>query len=400
MTSGRVLSLLLVLVGTALPAQALDSGEVSGSLRNLSQVIASSPLLDRGMTLSATTLRLETRQSLTGSVEAEAALENLWLYTNPAGLVSPDSDPPNNQVDLTGTWREGERWSTRLHVDRLVLYGNSGPWRWAAGRQPYGFGSIVMVSPLDVIAPFPPSAIDTEYRPGIDALRIDRATSRGDLLGAVAVFDDDSGQSSYLASGSFNRKGVDLLLLAGDLRERLMGGVGLAGSLGGLGIKGELAWYDGKNVGTAGGDLYGDFPIGAVELWYRFANDLIVLAEYLYNGAGSEDPHRYLETASSAPYREGLSTLLGKNYLLLAPSYELHPLLSLALLGIWNLDDDSYLVRPQVALSLGDNLALEVSHTLNRGEKPATGPLPGTVIPRSEFGLVGDSSAIYLRWYF
>ncbi len=373
--------------------------EISGSLRQLSQVIASAPLLDQGLKLSSSTLRLEARQELAEYADVEFALENQWLYSSPNGIVPLSSDASNTRIDMSKTWREDDLWSTRLQVDRLYLHGSLGPLRWAAGRQPFGFGNIVMFSPLDVIAPFPPDAIDTEYRPGVDALRLDLANDAGDLFGAVAVLEDTADLNSYLATGSFNRRGVDLQLLAGDLRDRTMGGVGLASYLGGLGIKGELTWYEGKRVGEISGDLYDDFPVGAVELWYRFANDLVLLVEYLHNGAGGEAPERYQAVAASAPVREGLTSLLGQNYLLVAPSYELHPLMTVSALGIWNLDDDSYLVRPQVSLSLSDNLALEISHTLNRGKAPLT-PAPGIVVPRSEFGLFGDSAALYLRWYF
>jgi len=374
--------------------------EINGSLRQLSQVIESAPLIDRGLDISATTLRLEVRQAMANDAEVEFALENQWLYSAPPGVVPLDSEAPNTRIDLSKTWREEELWSTRLHVDRLYLHGGFGPLRWSAGRQPFGFGNIVMFSPLDVIAPFPPDAIDTEYRPGVDALRLDYANGAGDLFGAVAVLDELSSQSSYLATGSFNRSGIDLQVLAGELRDRPMGGMGLAGYVGGLGLKGELAWYEGKRVGETSGDRFTDFPVGAVELWYRFANDLILLVEYLHNGAGGETPVDYQAVAASAPIQEGLTSLLGQNYLLVAPSYELHPLMTVSALGIWNLDDDSYLLRPQVSLSLSDNLSLDISHTLNRGKQPTPGPLPGLLTPRSEFGLFGDSAALYLRWYF
>jgi len=393
------LALLGLLIGTA-PGVALETPEFSGSVRSLSQLVESGPQMKERMFLSSTTLRLAAEQALTKAITVEAALENQWLYANPTGIVTPDSDPPNTSADLTKTWREDENWSTRLHVDRLYLHGRHGALRWSAGRQPYGFGNIVILSPLDIIAPFSPDAIDTEYRPGVDALRFDYATSRGDLLSYVTVRDEDPSLSSYLATGSFNVAGLDLLLVAGDLRKREMGGLGLAGNLGGLGIKGELSWYQGKDVNISGGDLYDEFAIAATELWYRFDNDLIILVEYLYNGAGAEQPEAYLQAAGSATVTEGLNTLLGQNYLLFAPSIELHPLLSVSLLGIWNIDDDSYMVRPQIAISLGDNLSLNISHTLNRGSEPKTGLLPGLQTPRSEFGTYGDSAALYVRWYF
>jgi len=389
----------LMLCFGAVPVAALESPDVSGSLRSLSQLIEASPLRSNRLSLSSTTMRLTADQPLSAGFTAEVALENQWLYASPAGLVTPADEVPNTAADLTKTWREDENWSTRLHIDRLSLKGRHGSLRWSAGRQAYGFGNIVLLSPLDIIAPFSPDAIDTEYRPGVDALRIDYATTRGDLLSHVTVWDDDPSLNSHLATGSFNIAGLDLLLIAGELREREMGGIGLAGNLGGLGVKGELSWYQGKAVNTTGGDLYDDFAIAAAELWYRFDNNLIVLAEYLYNGAGAETPEGYLQAAGSATVAEGLNTLLGQYYFLLAPSLELHPLLTVSLLGIWNLEDDSYMVRPQLAISLGDNLSLDISHTINHGDE-LTSLRPGMRTPQSEFGMYGDSAALYLRWYF
>lgn len=400
----RRASICVLIAGLSLlfadPLAALENLEMSGSVRNLSQLAESSVLLDEELFLSVSTLRLEVQQTFNPQIKAEAALENLWLYSNPSGIVPLSSDPPNTLLDLTKTWREGENWSSRLHIDRLNLRGRHDSIRWTAGRQAYGFGNILLFSPLDIVAPFAPDAIDTEYRPGVDALRVDLATATGNQFSSLVVFDSDSGQNSYLATGSLNHSGIDLLLIGGNLRSRSMGGAGLAGNLGGLGVKGELAWYAGKDVGSLGGDLHDDFPVAAAELWYRFENDLILLVEYLHNGAGSDEPAGYLKAATSAAFTEGLSTLLGQNYLLLAPSYEVHPLVSVSALGIWNLDDESYLVRPQFSLSLSDNLAIDLFYTFNRGTAPVAGPLPGLQIPQSEFGLYGDSAALYLRWYF
>jgi len=379
---------------------AYDTPELTGSVRSLSQLVESSPALEDRLFVSANTLRLTSSQRIGSNISAEASLENIWLYTSPANTLPPSSDQANTAIDATTTWRDKKSWSSRLHLDRLYLRGRHGGLRWAAGRQPYGFGNIVLYSPLDIIAPFSPDAIDTEYRPGVDALRIDYATPRGDLLGAVSVFDDENKLNSYLGTVSFNFSGIDVLLLGGRLRERGMGGLGLAGNLGGLGVKGELAWYEGKDTGQPGGDLYDDFPMGAAELWYRFDNDLVLLVEYLHNGAGAERPEDYPLALQSAPVVEAFSSLLGQNYLLFAPSLELHPLLSVSVFGIWNLDDDSYLVRPQFAISLNDNLALDISHSLHQGDAPTEIPFADVFIPRSEFGTYGDSAAMYLRWYF
>jgi hypothetical protein len=285
-----------------------------------------------------------------------------------------------------------------LLIDRLQLHLVSRNLEWDIGRQPIGFGRIVLFSPLDVVAPFPPDALDTDVRPGVDAIRVTRYFGRGGQLGGALVFGQEDVENSYLLTFSQNWEGLDILALAGSLRDRWMGGAGLAGSLGGLGLKGEMTVYQGKEVGQPGGDPADSFTLAALEGWFRLDNGLVLLAEYLYNGPGSRDPGGYLQTAQAAPLNEGLTFLTGRHYLLLAPSYELHPLATLQGLVIWNLLDDSFLARPLLNLSLADNLALQLFWNFNVGEKPLTDlPLP---VPQSEFGSVGNSGGMFVSWYF
>lgn len=350
--------------------------------------------------ISSNRLRLDLTGRMAQSLDWEVSLEDLLLYTDPEGFVPLPGDSPNRSVDLEKNWSEGKHFQNQLQIDRLNLAAAFAEIDWTVGRQAIGFGRILIFSPLDVIAPFSPDALDTDVRPGVDALRGVHYFGLGGQVGAVAVLGGRSRDNSYLGTFSYNVAGIDLLGLAGRLRQRAMGGIGLAGSLGGLGLKGELTCYEGKDVDEPGGDLHDTFAIGAVEGWYRFRNDLVLVAEYLYNGAGVDGPEDYPEAAVSAPFREGLSFLLGRHYLLLAPSRELHPLVTASALSIWNIEDDSFLLRPLVELSLSDNLELQLFWTFNRGKKPRRLPFPLPPVPRSEFGSIGDSGGIFLKYFF
>ena len=242
--------------------------------------------------------------------------------------------------------------------------------------------------------------LDAEVRPGVDAFRGVRYFGLAGQLGGTLVLGDERRHNSYLLTFGENIAGVDVLLLAGRLRGRPMAGIGLAGELGNVGLKGEVARYRGTAVGQPGGDLYGSFTIAALEGWYRFDNGLVLLAEYLRNGSGGARPQEYPLIQASAPYREGLSFLSGRNYLLFGPSYDLHPLVTLNGLVIWNLDDDSLLVRPQLTLSLADNLQLDLFWGWGIGERTRVVGDSGRALVRSEFGALGNSGAMLLRWYF
>jgi hypothetical protein len=67
---------------------------------------------------------------------------------------------------------------------------------------------------------------------------------------------------------------------------------------------------------------------------------------------------------------------------------------------IYNLRDASSLLRPQLVISLADNVQLDLFWAFASGDKPALEPLTGIARIRSEFGSIGDSGGLLLRWYF
>lgn len=330
----------------------------------------------------------------------QTSLDHQLLWSDPGELFPLAGDDGNRRLDLDKNWQHSEQSASRLQVDRLSLQWRRGAMDTTLGRQPIGFGRILIFSPLDVIAPFPPDAIDTDVRSGVDALRISFNYGLDGQLGALAVWGADGHRDSFLATWSDNRAGIDLLMIGGRLRGRSMFGAGLAGSLGTLGLKGEVSFHRGRDREESGGDLYDSYSLAAVEGWYRFANGISLVVQYLYNGPGSDDPADYPKVLASAPLQEGLTSLLGRHYLMAAPSYELHPLATLQGMVICNLADDSALLRPTLELSLADNLSLQLFWTWTLGEQPQQA---GTFTPLeagSEFGLRGDSGGLFAKWFY
>lgn len=395
--------LLPLLLAAVLPTTATAQSDWTwgGSLRSLNLSGEHGPAdLYPSFRLSSTRLRLETAWQDHSGWRLEAAVDQQLLGTDPAGSVPLPGDGVNRRLDLDHSWQHDAGWASRLQIDRLSLGWTGGRLDAALGRQAIGFGRILIASPLDVIAPFPPDALDTDVRPGIDALRITTHYGLDGQFGAVAVRGDCRRHDSYLLTWADNYGGLDLLALGGELRQRPMLGVGLAGSLGTLGLKGEAAFYQGTRVGERDGDRHRHMLISAVEAWYRFAGGLTLVTQYLHNGAGTGEPGDYPAMAISAPVQEGLTTLLGRHYLLAAPSFELHPLATLNGLLIWNLVDDSWLLRPTLVLSLADNVSLELFWTHVDGRPPRRQPTPLPAVPRSEFGSQGDSAGLFLKWFF
>lgn len=332
--------------------------------------------------------------------QINAALDYQYLWSDPPGSFNLSGKDYNRHLDLEKAYTHGDDRSSKLQIDRLNLQWRHGPLDITLGRQAIGFGRILIFSPLDVIAPFAPDAIDTDIRSGIDALHAVFNYGLDGQAGLVAVWGDEGRYNSMLGTWSDNRAGLDLLLLGGRLRGRNIAGAGVAGSLGTLGLKAEISFHRGRDLAQPTGDRDSTYSLGAVEAWYRFDNGISVVSQYLYNGPGSNHPDDYLAVLSSAPLQEGLTYLLGRHYLIVATAYELHPLLTLQGLAIYNPKDESALVRPMLDLNLADNLSLQVFWAWHFGVKPTlVNPLLPAV-PRSEFGLRGNNGGLFLKWFF
>ena len=302
---------------------------------------------------------------------------------------------------LNASQAEENHTSGEFDVDRLLVRCGFGEWEWILGRQALGLGRMTLLSPLDVIEPFSAVAVDTEVRPGVDGLRLTRYFGLGGQVGGIVVAGDVAANNSYLATFSHNLDGVDIFLMGGSLRERPMAGVGVAADVGGLGLKVEAAAYKGRDSEEHGRDLHSEFVIAGAESWYRFENGLSVRAQYLYNGAGTDSSGEYIAAAGAASAEEGLNSLLGQHYLLLEPSFELHPLVTLEGLAIWNMGDDSLFVRPMLDISVTDNVSMQVFWAVPLGEEPCSAAVPGMPsLSGSEFGTVNDYGGFNLTDYF
>jgi hypothetical protein len=378
--------------------------QITGYLKSVNLIIQGSPLdtYSSGVMTSN-----QQRADMTGwagdFITFELALENSFTYSQIplSDLNSYVQGTINHGFDLERQVYKGTHSQDTLYVDRFNITTQTENTRLTLGRQAIGFGRIALVSPLDVISPFSPEAIDREVRPGVDAIYGVYYFGLAGQVGGTAVFGETDENNSYLMIFSHNVGGVDLLAMVGSLQDRPMAGGGLATDIGGWGLKGEMALYKGKNTSQAFGDIHSSFAIGAVEGWYRFENGLNFQVEYLYNGAGVNDPNAYATVLSSAFTMEGLNYLMGKHYLLMGPSYELHPLVELEGLVLWNLKDSSFFIRPLVDISLAENLDLQIFWAFNVGEKPIKDASMGQAfVPGSEFGTRGDYGGIYFKFYF
>jgi hypothetical protein len=373
----------------------------SGSLKSLNLYGEDAPAdLFPSYRLSSNRARLNTDWQPNRTWQLEAALDYEFLWSDPKTAFPVRQRDRNRRLDMDKTWQHGNHGTSYLQADRLNLGWHSKRMDVTLGRQAIGFGRILIYSPLDVIAPFAPDALDTDIRNGVDATRFIYNYGLDGQIGANAVWGESNSDNSFLATWTDNRHGVDLLMITGSLRDRAMFGAGLAGSIGTVGLKGEFSVYKGKDTNKPDGDLHDSYALAAIETWYRFDSGISLVLQYLYNGPGVDSPEDYYKALTSAPLQEGLTYLLGRHYLMAAPSYEIHPLVSVQGLLIYNIDDESALFRPTLDLNLTDNMSLQLFWTGHVGRKPRVSSSFQPPEPRSEFGMIGDSGGLFLKYFF
>jgi hypothetical protein len=69
-------------------------------------------------------------------------------------------------------------------------------------------------------------------------------------------------------------------------------------------------------------------------------------------------------------------------------------------LVIYNIDDESALMRPTLDLSLADNLSQQAFWTWRLGDHPKVVSSFLPAVPQSEFGALGDSGGVFIKWFF
>ncbi len=284
-----------------------------------------------------------------------------------------------------------QRVTLRARFDRASLRWDVKRLRMTLGRQPISFGKGRLFTPLDLVSPFSPNTLDTSYKPGVDALRMDlfRGVS-GRLTIAGAYLSDWTLEGSALVG---NAKGS-----LGDWEFE-----GFAGSLYGEPVVGGSAFYNAGKLGYFGDvniTLAEDDPFVRAVLGTQFKPTAksMVSTEVYYQSLGRDDPKDYALQYTKPRYARGELWLAGKLYAGIGGQYELTPLLHLGGALIANPLDPSVLLMPSLAWNAAENASASVGFMLGLGDRPElAGFLP---IPKSEFGTLPNIAFVSGSFFF
>lgn len=264
------------------------------------------------------------------------------------------------------------------------------------GRQPVSLGRGRLWSPEDLVSTFALTEVDTEYKPGADALRLDWSPSSQTTLTALVAFgeldqDDDFEATrrgtTALAKLKHGFDHVELGLIGGLVRNDVMLGYDAFWDFGSFDTYGELTvtWVRDDSLSSPAVSQRSVPVMRALAgATLRPVSKVMITPELFYSGFGAPSPDGYLDVASSERVGIGEQTTLGQLYAGSAIDWEVHPLLHLDAAVVSNLRDPSALVSLGLAHDVAANARVIAGAYAPLGERPTqSGPVP---LPQSEFG--------------
>lgn len=395
----------LLLFALAGPVHAAPTWDFSGRLSVLGSAARATPgklgYIDGG---DETLLvdRESARLMLDGTAETMEWSLHLKLAREQHNGLPRDSGPasPFRYRALANNWRDENRSASLGHeLDQAVYKHRFANGTLALGRQPVDFGSGRFWQPLNVFGAFAPTALDTDYKPGIDAVRFTWYPSSFSSLSGVYVAPtseieglEESGVLYYRGqAGELS----ELSLLGGSiLGNRVLGGA-FESAWGGMGWRIEGVQY--RLAGTRE-----RFPFWIAGIDYQFADGTLIIAEWYFNGHGA-DSQAGLAALQSDPLLEfGLQQQLGERLLGLTLQRDISPLLqgTYTLLAATLKDErrhttSSLLHQFTLIYSLSDEADLLCSFLTTTGEG-----LNSVGEVRSEFGHLPRTLTLRMRIYF
>lgn len=326
----------------------------------------------------------------------------------PANSPLSSARLPNDDrrfFNLTSVIEDRDKFAALQRLDRLSLGYTNNKIALRFGRQALSWGNGLIFSPMDIVNPFDPVAIDTEYKAGDDMFYGQLLRSNGDDIQVAYVIrrdvtsgdpESDEATAAVKYHGILGESEYDLLL-ANHYDEATI-------AIGGNRSVGGAVWRADLVVSDAMSGTKFQFVTNLSYSWVLGGKNVSGVAEYYFNEFGIKGGNYDLVTLSQNVelldrLARGDTFTLGRNYVAAGLTVELTPLWTMAPNLFLNIDDGSALLQLVSNNSLHQNI--DLISALNVPAGPSG----------SEFGGVGpDVAGLYLStdlalfvqlaWYF
>jgi len=267
---------------------------------------------------------------------------NGWSFHSDYQLIALRSEflalglPTDDQrsFDFTSTLHDGNDDAIVHRLDRLWVGYTGNKTVVRVGRQALSWGNGLFFTPMDLVNPFDPTTIDTEYKAGDDMLYAQYLRDNGDDLQGAAVFrrslisgdvDADEATVALKYHGFAGENEYDLLVARDHDNDVL--GFGGARSIGGAVVRGDIVLTDSPTETTV------ELVTNVSYSWDWAGRNVSGTAEYYYDG---DDEH----------------FVAGSLMIEMSPLWMLSPTV------VANAGDPSALLQLITQYSLSDNMTL------------------------------------------
>ncbi len=276
-----------------------------------------------------------------------------------------------------------------MYLDNIYLRTSFQLFDFTIGKQPISLGTGYAWNPLDIFNR--KDLIDPTYeQAGINALRMEIPVMDGGTLDIIIEPDSTWDMSSKLIQLKSSLDNYDFSLNGGNQYHLIpdgnsgyaydhvfFGGGSIVGELWEFGLWGETLWS------LAADNNFGEVVFG---IDHTFNNGVYLMTEYFHNSLGAEKNEvtfdHYLYNFS------GETHSLMQNYLFAMGMYNLTNYISGSLLVFGNLDDQSFILAPQLNWDAFEDVTLGAWVSQSFGEND------------SEFGIQDLALRFRLRAYF
>ncbi|MBT8370115.1 MAG: hypothetical protein KJO34_04070 [Deltaproteobacteria bacterium] len=331
--------------------------------------------------------------------ELEESFPNISTNVFLAGTSLNDD---RRLMDLTDTIVDEDNYFLIQRLDRLYVALMSQRGSMKIGRQAITWGNGFIFNPFDLFNPFPPTAIDHDYKVGDDMINAQFSIPRlGDLQGLYVVRRNpdtnnvESDQNSLAAKLHFAAGTTEFDVMGARHFEDYVTGIGSTGYLG------EAAWrIDGTWTFLDDGDDYPSLVANMDYSWVWFKKNFYGFIEYYFNGLGKDDYQKaVLDPAITERLARGELFVLGQNYLSGHIEVELHPLFKVTFTSINNVEDPSGILQPYATWDITQNLQMTGGVNVTYGAKGTE--YGGFRFPGADIrSKAPDSAYLWLTYYF
>lgn len=314
-------------------------------------------------------------------------------------LGVPDPTDDTQWFDLTYIFKNSGSSLVYGRFDRLSVGYTGNRFVARLGRQALSWGDGLVFQVFDLFNPFPPTVIDTDYKPGVDMLSTQWLLSGGGDVQAVVVPRREGGgqplaadQSTFAAKWLHLVGGSEIVAVGARHYGDDIVGAGASTNFGGGVLRGDATYTD-----LAEGEGVFSFLVNLDHSWVVGGHNAYGFVEFFYNGFGVKDLDQGVDSLPPsllARLIRGELFNLGRDELAVGLQYQWTPLFSIEPTVIVNLDDGSSMLLFHLGFSWRENLRLDGGVQIGFGARGTEyGGVP--VVPQPVY--VAPGSLVWFR---